>query len=564
MRAEELNIVEGSLGSPCVLKWPPGPSAPDSRRFLCTPVFLRVGGLLLALPPDFVEVLEANAIAAVTSPLLGPYQLASVPAAEEDDSGEETLVGMDLPVVLVDLDEGILASMSLHDPVTDVGSLETFMAELPHLFPPLALGFLRRPLPCPSCLPRKSLSTPRHLLQPKRRLVTTAQLAGQVSALACSPGSCREGASADCGCSPGSPSLPCLAQGLPPPGRTAVGQKDLPLQHMPVSPSLPEPSGTQESVLVRAVTQQGSPQHAGFASSGSGGYFGPRGGLFDIYKCPGLYEEGKASAGIGSAQLHFLPAYASERSSQDVPCHPRAKHFGRSSQSGSPLNGLLRGTFRRVCPAKGAWLGLGPPGLRRGRLGPRRCEGSTRALSACHDERRAGSFRRGKMGPRFPSLVDSGALSHAVPAKASNSQLESSAFLPASSRKFGVCHLSLCKGNRSAGPAEERCSKPWPRHQGGSRESRSKGPAKEKVSLPPEAEVPGSRVKALQGADFLGGCEATVQLPSRSSALQEPACVALGSGPSANEPSLPSSVQPPLANRNALRSRSSPTFRSFR
>ena len=38
---------------------------------------------------------------------------------------------MDLPVVIADMDEGILASMTVRDPVTDVGALETFLAAPP-------------------------------------------------------------------------------------------------------------------------------------------------------------------------------------------------------------------------------------------------------------------------------------------------------------------------------------------------------------------------------------------------------------------------------------------------
>ena len=111
MRVEELGISEGSLGSPCVLKWPPGPNVSESRRFLCTPVFLRTGGLLLALPPDFANILEANAVDPAPSPLPGPFQMAAVPAAEEDEAGEETLAGMDLPLVLADMDEAVLLSI---------------------------------------------------------------------------------------------------------------------------------------------------------------------------------------------------------------------------------------------------------------------------------------------------------------------------------------------------------------------------------------------------------------------------------------------------------------------
>ena len=194
MRLEELGIAEGSLGAPCVLKWPPGPSVSESRRFLCTPVFLRPGGLLLALPPEFGDLLEVNASAPVPSPFPGPFRLAAVPAAEEDESGEESLVGMDLPLVLADMEEGILTSMVPHDPVTDVGALETFMAEMPHLFPSsegllaVARDWIAEEtaiLPYHSAQEEPGPATaPAAKKAAAKKRVTTAQLADQVTALA--------------------------------------------------------------------------------------------------------------------------------------------------------------------------------------------------------------------------------------------------------------------------------------------------------------------------------------------------------------------------------------------
>ena len=66
--------------------------------------------------------------------MMGPSHLATVPAVEEDEQGEEVLVGHDCTVLLLDADDGLAERLTPFDPVTDL-DVVPFVPGSPQLFP---------------------------------------------------------------------------------------------------------------------------------------------------------------------------------------------------------------------------------------------------------------------------------------------------------------------------------------------------------------------------------------------------------------------------------------------
>ena len=66
--------------------------------------------------------------------MMGPSHLATVPAVEEDEQGEEVLVGHDCTVFVLDADDGLAERLTPFDPVTDL-DVVPFVPGSPQLFP---------------------------------------------------------------------------------------------------------------------------------------------------------------------------------------------------------------------------------------------------------------------------------------------------------------------------------------------------------------------------------------------------------------------------------------------
>ena len=127
-----LKTIEQGLPGLYVLGWPlPGDhSVPrvDFRAGLAIPVISRVGGVLLAVPVDFLPA-EAlvTGLNATAETVLGPSMTVEVPAIEEDEAGEEIDAGMTIPVLLVDFLRDVERGLSEFDP--------TSRAEIRHFWP---------------------------------------------------------------------------------------------------------------------------------------------------------------------------------------------------------------------------------------------------------------------------------------------------------------------------------------------------------------------------------------------------------------------------------------------
>ena len=165
----------GTSASPCLA------SASATRRFL---------GCCARVPSGRGDLASSD-----DATVIGPSTLVVAPAVEEGDTGEDVPTGLEMSVLLVDLEESVLRFMSVFDPVTESGTVTCFEPESPHLLPSpedlmrLAaqwvgadgssglpyLSAQEEVDPLPSAGPKAA---------PKGKRITTAQLAEQVNQLA--------------------------------------------------------------------------------------------------------------------------------------------------------------------------------------------------------------------------------------------------------------------------------------------------------------------------------------------------------------------------------------------
>ena len=127
------------------------------------------------------------------SDLLGPFLTVSVPGIEDEDAGEVP-AGVDVDVLLVDLEDAVLAAMRLYDPVTDL-VFESFLPDAAHIMPqPEMLIAAAKAWVEEEASDRlafysaqEELTVP-HVASPKRpaakKKVTMTQLSEQVAAIA--------------------------------------------------------------------------------------------------------------------------------------------------------------------------------------------------------------------------------------------------------------------------------------------------------------------------------------------------------------------------------------------
>lgn len=200
MRMKAIKTVDQGLAFQYILKAPNDLAVvPDSGETLVVPVLKRRDGLMLAVPKGFFfqETLD-QANAAAPTDLLGPNTAVVVPAVFEEEDGSETVLGIDLEVILIDVGVGIADYIRLFDPVTEgegtlcfyESSVETYPSPQPML--ETALNWIQT-----SAEDRVGFYTaveeegvmkasPKASPAPKKasKKVTTASLAEQVSAIA--------------------------------------------------------------------------------------------------------------------------------------------------------------------------------------------------------------------------------------------------------------------------------------------------------------------------------------------------------------------------------------------
>ena len=183
-----------SAGVLCVLRWPPLDGVSGRVPHLAWPLLQRPGAFLAAVPAS-LQVEAADLASSDDATVIGPSTLVVAPAVEEGDTGEDVPTGLEMSVLLVDLEESVLRFMSVFDPVTESGTVTCFEPESPHLLPSpedlmrLAaqwvgadgssglpyLSAQEEVDPLPSAGPKAA---------PKGKRITTAQLAEQVNQLA--------------------------------------------------------------------------------------------------------------------------------------------------------------------------------------------------------------------------------------------------------------------------------------------------------------------------------------------------------------------------------------------
>lgn len=218
-----LKTIEKGQPGLYVLGWPlPGDhSLPkvDYRRGFAVPVISRQGGVLLAVPLDFLpqEALVAGLNASADT-VLGPSMTVEVPAVEEDDAGEEVETEISVPVLLVDFLWDVGRGLTEFDPGSRTSEIQHFLPDAPDLLPSsssllnaalewshtevdtrvhfysaeeevphLEAETPKRPTPKRSAAPLPALpmaANPKETPRPKK--VTTAALADQVASLAAS------------------------------------------------------------------------------------------------------------------------------------------------------------------------------------------------------------------------------------------------------------------------------------------------------------------------------------------------------------------------------------------
>lgn len=134
-----LNTIEKGQPGLYVLGWPlPGDNSlprVTHRRGFAIPVISRVGGVLLAVPLDFLpqEALVAG-LNATADTVLGPSMTVEVPAVEEDDAGEEVESELTMAVLLVDFLRDVERGLTEFDPEPRTTEIRHFLPDAPRTF----------------------------------------------------------------------------------------------------------------------------------------------------------------------------------------------------------------------------------------------------------------------------------------------------------------------------------------------------------------------------------------------------------------------------------------------
>ena len=193
MNARSLQLDGASAGVLCVLRWPPLDGVSGRVPHLAWPLLQRPGAFLAAVPAS-LQVEAADLASSDDATVIGPSTLVVAPAVEEGDTGEDVPTGLEMSVLLVDLEESVLRFMSVFDPVTESGTVTCFEPESPHLLPSpedlmrLAAQWVGADgssgLPCLSAEEVDPLPSAGPKAAPKGKRITTAQLAEQVNQLA--------------------------------------------------------------------------------------------------------------------------------------------------------------------------------------------------------------------------------------------------------------------------------------------------------------------------------------------------------------------------------------------
>ena len=211
----DLKTAESGQPGLYILGWPvPGhPSPVPAKEAYVIPVMGRPGGVLLAVPVDFIpqEVLAKGQTASDASELVGPSVTVEVPAIEEDEEGTEKDAGLSVAVMLVDFSTEVERGLSEFNPDHMVQRTQCFWPDAPEILPSSsslltqALEWTQgevdsrahyysaseevppqEPPPRKPALKKASApipSTQQEPHTPKAKKVTTAVLADQVSAL---------------------------------------------------------------------------------------------------------------------------------------------------------------------------------------------------------------------------------------------------------------------------------------------------------------------------------------------------------------------------------------------
>ena len=193
LQLADLQLRGAGFGQPCVLSWTSVCSAGEARQVLLLPLLSREGGFLCAVPADLHAEVVTESEAPLPNAALGPARLASVPAVEEDEAGEEIPAGLDISAMLLDLELSALAYMRVFDPVTETGVVHCFVPDAPHLAPQHASLIQQarswigeetaERLAFYSAVEEEAPPPPKKAV-PKAKRVTVNQLSEQVSALA--------------------------------------------------------------------------------------------------------------------------------------------------------------------------------------------------------------------------------------------------------------------------------------------------------------------------------------------------------------------------------------------
>ena len=134
----DMKTVESGSPGLYILGWPiPGLQSPQPfKEAFVIPVMCREGGILLAVPVDFLpqSVLESGATAEGED-LVGPSVTLEVPGVEEDEEGTERDAGLLLAVVLVDFARDVERGMSEFNPDAPSASTLCFWPDAPEILP---------------------------------------------------------------------------------------------------------------------------------------------------------------------------------------------------------------------------------------------------------------------------------------------------------------------------------------------------------------------------------------------------------------------------------------------